>query len=217
VMQNLYLQSLASRIQETENAFENAVLTLARASEANYRDAGNHVLRVGEYCTTIARRLGMPEKFCNIIRVQSALHDVGNLHINPDILNKPGKLSDDEFQEIKKHPLFGSEMLGNHTWFTMAKNAALSHHEKWDGSGYPYGLRGKEIPLEGRILNIADQYDVLRNARVYKPSLDHQAAYKIITEGNGRTLPDHFDPQVLRVFKEAAPQLDAIYEKLKDS
>ncbi|MBI4691506.1 MAG: HD domain-containing protein [Nitrospirae bacterium] len=97
----------------------------------------------------------------------------------------------------------------------MAKEIALSHHERWDGSGYPYGLKGEDIPISGRILNIADQYDALRNLRVYKPAFDHETTNKIITEGDGRTMPHHFDPQVLDAFKNAHKQFEEVYERLK--
>jgi len=215
VMQSLFLKSLAGQVRETEHAFDYLVYSLARAAEANDEDTGNHILRVGEYCAVIARQLTMPDKFVGILRIQATLHDVGKIHVDPRILKKPGKLDPPEFDEIKKHTLYGAKILGDHVRLTLAKNAALSHHERWDGSGYPNGVQGDQIPLEGRILNIADQYDALRNRRVYKPGFDHDTTRRILTEGDGRTMPLHFDPQILRAFRETASQFGEIYEKLK--
>ena len=97
----------------------------------------------------------------------------------------------------------------------MANKIAASHHEKWDGSGYPQGLKGEQIHVEGRILSIADQYDALRNQRSYKPALDHATTCKILTDGDGRTLPEHFDPEVLGMFKKLHERFEEIYERLK--
>jgi len=143
------------------------------------------------------------------------MHDVGKIHIRPEILKKPGRLTPEEYEEIKGHPTFGAKILGDHTRLMLAKEITLAHHERWDGGGYPYGLRGEAIPLSGRILNLADQYDALRNQRVYKPAFDHATAYTIIVEGDGRTLPGHFDPRILEVFKRAHKEFEAIYEALK--
>jgi len=214
-VQSLFLKSLSSQVKETEYAFDYLVHAMARAAEVNDEDTGNHIMRVGEYCALVAKELGMPEKFTGIIRIQATLHDVGKIHISSGILKKPGALTAEEYEVMKKHTITGATILGDHVRLTLAKKAALSHHERWDGSGYPYGLKGEQIPLEGRILNIADQYDALRNARVYKPAFDHTKTYAIITEGDGRTLPHHFDPQVLRVFKETASQFEEVYERMK--
>ncbi len=214
-MQSLFLKSLASQVRETEHAFDYLVHSLARAAEVNDDDTGSHILRVGEYCALIAKKLGMSEKFTDIIRLQATLHDVGKMHVHPDILKKPAKLTAEEWLVMKEHTTFGAKILGDHVRLTRAKSIALSHHERWDGSGYPRGLRGEQIPIEGRIMTIADQYDALRNARVYKPAFDHGTTYKIIAEGDGRTLPHHFDPQVLNAFRETTTQFEEVYEKLK--
>lgn len=214
VMHTLFLRSLAIEIKEVDDAFAYTVYSLARAAEANDEDTGNHVKRVGEYCALLARRIGMPDTFVENIRTQALLHDVGKIHV-PELLRKPGALSPGEWETMKKHTLFGAMIIGNHAKLNMAKEIALTHHERWDGSGYPYGLKKDQIPISGLISSMADQYDALRNKRVYKPSLDHKMTCKIITEGDGRTLPHHFAPQVLKAFRDAASQFDEIYEKLK--
>jgi HD-GYP domain-containing protein (c-di-GMP phosphodiesterase class II) len=213
-MQSLFLRSLSHQIRETEEGFAYTIHALARAAEANDEATGNHVIRVAEYSGLVAERLGMSDDFVREIRLKAQLHDVGKIHTAPNLLRKPGGLSIDEIEEIRKHTIFGARIIGDHPRLRMAKNIALTHHEKWDGSGYPYGLRGEQIPVEGRILAIADQYDALRNPRVYKSSFDHDATFRIITEGDGRTLPAHFDPAVLKVFHELAGRFEEVYEEL---
>ena len=122
-----------------------------------------------------------------------------------------------EYEEMKKHTISGATILGDHVRLSLAKKVVLSHHERWDGSGYPNELKGEQLPIETRIMNIADQYDALRNARVYKPSFDHTRTYTILTHGDGRTMPHHFDPQVLYAFKNTASQFEDIYEKMRGS
>jgi response regulator RpfG family c-di-GMP phosphodiesterase len=216
VMQSLFMKSLSDQIRETESAFEYTVYALARAAEAYDDDTGNHILRVGDYCAMISAGFGMPLKFVEAMRVQATLHDVGKVHVHPDILRKPGKLTPEEWVEIKKHPLHGSKIIGKHLRLATANKIASSHHERWDGGGYPLGLKGEQIPAEARILNLADQYDALRNKRSYKPAFDHATTYKILTDGDGRTLPAHFDPQVLEMFKKLHRHLEEIYETRKD-
>jgi response regulator RpfG family c-di-GMP phosphodiesterase len=211
-MQSLFLRSLAMQVRDTESAFEYTVLALARASEANDEDTGDHILRVGNYCALLAKQLDLPDKFIQAIRVQATLHDVGKIHVPPAILKKPGKLTDDEWQEMKMHTVHGSKIIGGHQRMSTADRIALTHHERYDGSGYPHGLSGEQIPIEGRILNLADQYDALRNARCYKPAFDHETTCRIILEGDGRTLPQHFDPQVLAAFRDIHGKFAAVFE-----
>ncbi len=216
VMQSLFLRSLAEQVKDTESAFEYTVFALARASEANDDDTGDHVLRVGNYCALLAKQLVFPEKFVQRIRIQASLHDVGKIHISPSILKKPDKLTEDEWREMKTHTLHGSKIIGGHQRMSMADKIAISHHERYDGSGYPHGLSGEQIPIEARILILADQYDALRNARCYKPAFDRETASRIIIEGDGRTLPQHFDPQVLDAFKQTHKRFAEVFEETAD-
>ncbi len=212
-VQARYLDNLSTQFQQTEEAFLYTITSLARAAEANDEDTGNHILRVGEYCAAICRRIGYSEERATTIAQQSQLHDVGKIHVKPDVLRKPGKLTEEEMLLVREHTLFGAQIIGNHPRLEIARTIALHHHERWDGSGYPYGLRETGIPLEARILSIADTYDALRTSRCYKPAFDHDTACRIILEGDGRTEPTHFDPTLLQTFKKINRGFDEIYER----
>jgi HD-GYP domain-containing protein (c-di-GMP phosphodiesterase class II) len=216
VVQSLFLKNLSTQVHETEDAFEYMVYSLARAAESNDEDTGNHILRVGRYSATIAEYLGMDAKYVQTIRLQATLHDVGKIHIPAEILKKPGQLTTKEWREMKLHSAYGAKIIGSHYRLSMAASIALSHHEKWDGSGYPGGLKAEQIPLEGRIVALADIYDALINPRVYKPAFDAETVYKILTEGDGRVIPGHFDPQVMDAFKKTASRFIEIFRELKN-
>jgi HD-GYP domain-containing protein (c-di-GMP phosphodiesterase class II) len=171
-------------------------------------------VRVGHYCSLLAEHLQMPLAFVRSIRIQAALHDVGKIHIAPDVLKKRGGLTDEEWAAMKEHPHYGAKIIGEHPRLELAKSIAMTHHERWDGSGYPLGLSGQNIPIEGRIMALADQYDALRNARVYKPGFDHATACNIIIQGDGRTMPTHFDPQILALFKTISGEFETVYDAL---
>jgi len=141
---------------------------------------------------------------------------VGKLYIPAAILKKPGRLTDEEAETINLHPIYGAKIIGEHQRLEVARNIALNHHERWDGSGYPRGLSGDNIAIEGRIVCLADQYDALRNPRVYKVAFDHPTVFDILVRGDGRTLPSHFDPAVLAIFRKFEKEFENIYERMQD-
>ncbi|MDH5545858.1 MAG: HD domain-containing protein [Gammaproteobacteria bacterium] len=200
----------------TEEAFIYAIEALARASETNDQDTGSHINRINEYCRVLARELNQPDNFVNTIAYSAQMHDVGKIHTPANILKKPGILNEDEYNVMKQHTIAGARILGNSPRLKMAAEIARYHHEKFDGSGYPCGLSGEEIPLAARIVAIVDVYDALRQRRVYKDAMSHNEAVHIICNGDERTKPHHFDPQILEAFLRVQDQFDSIFSRYQD-
>lgn len=201
----------------------------AMGSLAEYRDneTGAHIQRTQHYVKLMCEHLTKKEKYQSIINEEytsllfksAPLHDIGKVGIRDNILLKPGKLTPEEFEQMKKHASFGEEIIshlikrnGPTSYLSHAKDIAGGHHEKWDGSGYPRGLKEEEIPLSARIMAIADVYDALISKRVYKKEFTHEDALKIIKEGKGL----HFDPELVDVFLTLHEKFRSIADTIKD-
>jgi HD-GYP domain-containing protein (c-di-GMP phosphodiesterase class II) len=209
---------IAALHAETEDAFLLSIRLLAKAAELYDEVTGNHIVRVNEYSYALATRLGRPRLWCDEIRYSAQLHDVGKISIDAAILKKKGKLTDAEWDEMRRHPLHGYEILRTSPRLGMAADIARGHHEKWDGSGYPAHLAGDDIPLSARIVALADVYDALRSARPYKPGLTHEETCRIILDGDERIDPRrHFDPRILEVFAAGQDEMARIWSSLQDA
>ncbi len=200
-----------------DDAFRLAISMLARAAEIYDEGSGNHVFRVNEYSHLLGRALGQDEKYCHQLRYSAQLHDVGKMGVAPAILRKGGPLTPDERREMDNHTLYGHRILSKSPRLAMAAEIALNHHEKWDGSGYPNGRRGEDIPLSARIVQMADIYDALRSARAYKPAIDHARTCEIILKGDERVdTAGHFDPHILEAFADSHEKFAEIWDAMAD-
>lgn len=184
---------------------------LGLAAEYKDNETGLHVIRMSHYSQTLALALGYSEEMAEKILHASPMHDIGKIGIPDSILQKPGKLTPEEWDIMKKHPTIGAEIIGDHdsALLQIAKSIAQNHHEKWDGSGYPNGLRGEEIPIEARIVTLADVFDALTTERPYKKAWSVEEAVEHIRKGAG----EHFDPNLVPVFLDRMPQLLQIRER----
>jgi PAS domain S-box-containing protein len=187
------------------------ITRLARAVETRDPDTGGHIERIGELTTMLGERLGLAAEQLEMIRVSSPMHDVGKIGISDKVLLKPGKLTPQERETMENHTQIGHDILtGSHSEILdLAARIALTHHERMDGSGYPNGLKGDEIPLAGRIVAVADVFDALTSDRVYRTAFDFDRAIEMMREGRGT----HFDPQVLDVLLDDLESFKRVSER----
>jgi putative two-component system response regulator len=200
--------------QESRDAREETITRLAKAAEFRDNETAQHTVRIGVYCDILAREAGCADGFCEQMRVAAPLHDVGKIGIPDAILLKPGALTKEEFEVIKTHPDLGFRILegSRSDLLLLGAEIALTHHEKYNGSGYPNGLVGKEIPLSGRITAICDVFDALTSHRVYKAAMPTEEAIDILQAGRGT----HFDPELLDLFFASIGQILLMKTKFAD-
>lgn len=201
-------ERVRERTAELENMHLEVVERLARAAEYRDDDTGQHAKRVGEMAAQIGAELGMKSEEVETLRLAATLHDLGKIGVSDSILLKPGKLTDEEFETIKTHTVIGAEVLAGSAcrFLQMAESIARSHHERWDGRGYPDQLAGEAIPIEGRIVAVADVYDALTSERPYKVTMSHEAAVDEIVRSAG----SHFDPAVVEAFVKVAAEAESM-------
>ncbi len=174
------------------------LLRLARAGEFHDFETGNHVVRMARYAKLIAQAMGLPEDHCEAIELSAPMHDIGKIGIPDHVLKKPGILTSDEYEIIKMHPMIGHQILkeSSSRYIEMGAVIALAHQERFDGSGYPFGLSGREIPLEARIVTVADVFDALTSVRPYKNAWTFEDAMSYLQEHSGKL----FDPDCVEAF-----------------
>ena len=209
-----FIKAIEDQHNEVKNAYIYALNALARAAEANDEMTGAHILRVNHYSRFIAEELKLDPSTIYQIFISAQMHDIGKIHIHPNILTKTGQLTETEWAEIRKHPEYGAMILGKSEYMKVARNICLRHHENFDGSGYPKGLKGDAIPIEARIVHLADVYDSIRSKRTYKPEFSHQRTCEIILDGDNRTKPQHFDPEILEIFRKNKHEFNKIFKSV---
>jgi len=207
-------QQVLERTKQLKESLLDTVQRLTLASEYRDVDSYVHVKRISYYTEVVLKSLDISGEEADVMIYASPMHDIGKVGIPDAILLKPGVLTDEEFEIMKTHTTIGARILrgSSSPYLRSAERFALYHHERWDGNGYPQGLKGEAIPIEGRIMNLIDQYDALRSKRPYKPPFEHERSVTILTEGGHRTNPGHFDPRILQIFKDNAEKFREIYE-----
>ncbi len=217
------------RTEEIEHTRDSVIQAVAYLAESRDKTTGEHIFKTQRYIGTIADHIAashpgfLPPEEVHLISQASALHDIGKMSIPDSILSKPGPLTQEEMEIMKRHTVSGAtairttmEMIGNNDLLEKAYEICLSHHEKHDGSGYPSGLRGDQIPPSAAVLAIVDVYDALVSERPYKKAYTHEQAVQIITAGDGRTMPHHFHPIVLEAFLEVKEEFRHIHREFSE-
>ena len=204
-------EMVKERTKELDQTRLQIIQRLGRAAEYKDNETGMHVIRMSHYSKILALASGMSEDEAELLLNAAPMHDIGKIGIPDRILLKPGKLDAEEWEMMKKHPQMGAEILGSHNsvLLNLARDIALTHHEKWDGSGYPNGLKGTEIPLYSRIVAIADTFDALTTVRPYKQAWLVGDAIELLKKESGA----HFDPELVDTFLSIIPQVLEIKDK----
>ena len=205
-------QEIRKAYKFLERAHQKSLEILATAVDYRDDDTGNHVIRIGGYSTLLAEKLGLSAQSTEILRNAAPMHDVGKIGIPDAILQKPGKLTSEEFEIMKQHTVIGAKIFlkSEHPYHIASGIIALTHHEKWDGSGYPRGLAGDEIHIFGRIVAIVDVFDALTNDRVYKKAWTDEKALELISGERGK----HFDPEITRIFVDNFDRIREIRQNI---
>jgi len=195
---NNTVKELQASNRELQSAYHDTIHRLVLAAEYKDEDTGDHIVRMSRYSALIAEELGLPDKEAQDIFYAAPMHDVGKIGIPDNILMKPGKLTDEEFDRMKTHTSIGAKILADSRAdiLQLAQQIAISHHEKWNGRGYPQSHAGEKIPLAGRIVGLADVFDALTSKRPYKVPYPVEVAVNIIQKERG----EHFDPDVADAF-----------------
>ncbi len=209
---NMTILELRDANEKLQNSFLDTIHRLVLAAEYKEEETGNHIIRMSRYSALIAEKLGLSKKEVQNILYASPLHDLGKIGIPDSILLKPGKLTDEEFTIMKTHTIIGANILAysKAEVLQVAEQIAISHHEKWNGSGYPQGLSGEKIPMVGRIVGLADVFDVLTSKRPYKEPYPIEVAVDIIEKERGQS----FDPNIGDTFLECVDEIVAIKEEV---
>ncbi len=210
--QNRILEEMVrERTAELSRTRLDIIHRLGRAAEFRDNETGFHVIRMSQCCQLLAEKAGLDEEDCHTILHASPMHDVGKIGIPDRILLKPGPLDPEEWALMKKHPEFGAQIIGRHdsALLRMAATIAMTHHEKWDGSGYPKGLAGEQISIYGRIVAVADVFDALTSERPYKKAWSVEEAFEFVRDQSGR----HFDPNLAERFLSARDEVLAIRDR----
>ncbi|EHM09282.1 PAS domain S-box [Thermanaerovibrio velox DSM 12556] len=198
---------LSALKDKEEQVLLEAYRAIMLTAEMRDEETGEHLIRIGSYCRLLAEAMGMPDKFCKDMELFAPFHDIGKVGIPDSILLAPRRLDPGEFELMKTHTVMGYNILKDKRSLSVAAEIALYHHERWDGSGYPYGLKETEIPLSARITAVADVYDALRSRRPYKEPMDHQRVVDYITANSGV----HFDPSVVQAFMDVHLEMDQVF------
>ncbi|MBN1648934.1 MAG: response regulator [Spirochaetales bacterium] len=208
------LEELALANTKLKTSSLNTIYCLSRAAEYKDEDTSTHLQRMSHYSATLAEKIGFQEADVEMLLYTTPMHDIGKIGIPDNILQKPGKLLPEEWQLMQKHTIIGAEILQGPSdeFIVKARIIALTHHEKWDGAGYPEGLKGDEIPMEGRITAVADVFDALTTKRPYKEAFSVEKAFRIIAEGRG----SHFDPALTDAFLSLKDEILRIKERFSD-